>query len=129
MADNPDRKSGGKKTYATITVTTAATGLSNVIDLGGLAPRALEMSTAWTDADVTFMAAVNSTGTMSSVRTSTAGTELTHVTTAVQALALNPDNFAGLRYLQVRSGSTTTPVAQTAERTLYLGLAGVDECK
>lgn len=127
MADYPVRKAGGRKTYATVTVTTAATGLSNVIDLGGLSPRTLEMSTAWTAGNITFMGAVNSTGTMSSVRTSTAGTELTHVTTAGYVLSFNPNNFAGLRYLQIRSGTTATPVVQAAERTLYLGLAGVDD--
>ena len=129
MADNPIRPVGGKKTYATVTITTEVDGLSNVIDLGGLAPRSIEMSSAWTTANLTFMGAVSSTDRMKSVRTSTAGLETTHVTTVGYVLALNPDNFAGLRYLQARSGSTTTPVAQAAARALYLGLTGVDECK
>lgn len=129
MATNPDRKLGGAKTYATVTVTTAADGLSDVIDLGGLGVRSIEMSTAWTNASLTFMGAVKSTDTMSSVRVTTGGTELTYTTTGGYVLNVDPDNFSGLRYLQARSGTTATPVAQAAARTLYFGLSGIDEVK
>lgn len=108
----------------TATVSTAADGLSNVIDLRGYDLRAVEMSTGWTAADMTFMGAVNSTGTMSSVRVSTAGTELTYVTTAGYVLSVNHDHFAGVRYVQLRSGTTAIPVAQAVARTVYLGVSG-----
>lgn len=126
MATKPDQIAGGWKSKATVTVTTAATGLSDIIDIGGLAPRSVEMSSAWTTANITFMGAVSSTDAMKSVRHSTAGTEVTYVTTVGYVVSLNPEYFAGLRYIQVRSGSTTTPVAQAASRTLYLGLSAVD---
>lgn len=117
---------GGLKHYQVVTVTTAATGLSDIIDIGSFCPRSIQMSTAWTTADITFMGAVSSTDYMGSVRKTTAGTEVTHVTSAVYTLTLDPEQFAGLRYLQIRSGTTTTPVAQAAERVLYLGLTPVD---
>jgi len=126
MATKPDQIAGGWKSKATVSVTTAATGLSDIIDLGGLTPRSVEMSTAWTNANITFMGAISSTNNMKSVRHSTASTEVTYVTTAARIVSLNPEYFAGLRYIQVRSGSTATPVAQGAARTLYLGLTAVD---
>jgi len=126
MATQPIKTTGGNKTYAVTTVTTEATGLSDIIDLGGLSVRSIEMSSAWTAASLTYMGAVSSTDRMKSVRTTTAAIELTHVTSSGYVINVQPLNFAGLRYLQVRSGTTATPVAQAAARTLYLGLTKVD---
>ncbi len=125
MADILKAK-GGLKTFTTFTVTTAATGLSNIVDIQGMCPRAIQMSTAWTAANLTFMGAINSTGSMQSIRKTTAGTEVTYTSTLARINSLDPNDFAGIRFLQIRSGTTTTPVAQAAERALIVSFTAVD---
>lgn len=122
MATNPIRKLPSNKTYATATVTTSTDGLSDVIDLGGHQLSAIQMSTAWTGANMTFMGSVSSTAAMASVYATTAVTELTYATSASVLVAIDPTALKGLRYLQIRSGTAGTPVAQAAARSILLGL-------
>lgn len=129
MATQPIKNIGTTKTYATATVSTAATGLSNVIDLSGYSVASIQMTTAWTAANITFMASVSSSATMQSVRHTTACTELTYASTNSQQVVLDQYLFSGQRYLQVRSGSTASPVAQAAERALIIGLTPVNPFK
>ena len=129
MATFPIRKIPGLKSYATATVTTETDGLSDVIDIGGFALRSVQMSSAWTAANLTFMGAVSSSGSMKSVRVTTAATELTYVTSAGYTLSINPEYTAGLRFIQARSGTTAVPVAQAVARELILGLSAVDNPK
>ncbi len=130
MATQPNKITGGRFALATATVTTSTDGLSDVIDLGGHTIRSIQMSTAWTNAGLTFMgAATNSTADMASVRVTTACTELNYASTAGYVLSIDPDYFAGMRLVQLRSGTTATPVAQAAEREVILGLIPVDGSK
>lgn len=126
MATFPIRKIPALKTYATATITTETDGLSDVIDIGGHALRSVQMSSAWTAANLTFMGAISSSASLKSVRVTTAATELTYATTVGYVLSVNPEYTAGLRFLQVRSGTTAVPVAQAAERAVILGLSAVD---
>jgi len=123
MATNPIKTLGSDKTYVTVTVTTAATGLSDVVDLSGYTLHSMQMSTAWTAATVTFMGAVSSSASLRSVRTGAGGTELAYTTSNGYLNLFGPSIFTGIRYLQLRSGSTASPVAQAAEREIILGLA------
>ena len=129
MADFPIRSIPTQKTYATATVTTSTDGLSNVIDLGGHTVNSIQMSTAWTAANLTFAGSVNSSAEMMTVRHTTACTELTYATTDNYQVTVDPYLLSGLRYLQVRSGTAGTPVAQAAERVLILGLTPVNPIK
>ena len=126
MATNPTKSVLGQKSRATVTISTATTGLSDIIDIGNYGVRSIEMSAAWTAASITFMGAASSTAAMKSVRTTTASLELTYISSQGYVMAVDPTHFSGMRYLQLRSGSTATPVAQVAARTVYLGLTKVD---
>ncbi len=75
MATFPIRSVPTKRTYSTATITTAADGLSDVIDLGGHNLCGIQQTTAgWTAADLTFMGAASSSAAMASIRSTTAST-------------------------------------------------------
>lgn len=121
----PVNKLGGPKTWVSVPITTAASGLSAAIDLGGLGVASIGMSTAWVNATITFMGSPNTTANMASLRHTTAGLELAYVTTASRSLAVDPYLFSGIRQLQVRSGTAASAVAQTTAVTLILGLSPI----
>lgn len=122
-----DKVCPGRKTFRSVSISTSADGLSAEIDLTGYAVRSIEMSTGWTAANLTFQgSAYNSTNTLRNIYSSTAGIELTYVTTAGRIISVDPNSLAGIRRLKLRSGTSGTPVAQSAVRTLVLGLAAVD---
>ena len=123
MATNPIKPYGGHKTYALATVTTEADGLSDIIDIGGLDLKTIQMSTSgWTNAGVTFLGSAKTPDEMMSIKATTAAADLTYATTANQAVAVDSALFEGFRYLQVRSGTSAVPVAQAVSRELILGL-------
>ena len=105
---------------ATATVTTSTDGLSDVIDLGGHCLVSVQMSTAWTAASLTFRGSARSSAGMFDVYYD--GTELSYTTTASRRMTFSPEDLAGVRFVQLRSGTAATPVAQAAPRTVYLGV-------
>ncbi len=115
----------GSKTFAVATVSSAATGLSDIINCSGLALHSVHVTSSWTAATITFMGSAESTLTMGSVRHTTAGIEYTLTSTSAQINVVDPFIFNGLRFLQVRSGSTTTPVAQADDRPVTLGFNSI----
>lgn len=121
MADTPTKIVGGAKAFATCSVSSSTSRQSNIIDIGGGAVRSVQMSTAWTNATLTFEGAVDSTSNMSSLRHTTAGIALTYATTASRILAIDPNLTAGLRYIRVHSSAT-----QATTRNLILGITKVD---
>jgi hypothetical protein len=127
MATRPIKSTVTARTYATATVTTAADGLSDVIDLCGYSLCSIQMSTGWSTADMTFKGAVSSSASMGSIYKTTASVELTYVTSASYIHAVDPTELAGLRYVQLRSGTAAAAVAQAASRTVILGLAKLSD--
>ncbi len=127
MATQPIVKYGGHKTYVAASVTTAADGLSDAIDIGGYSLKSIQISTAWTTADLTFRASAKTTDEMMSVYHTTAGTELTYTSSASYAISVNPVIFEGFRYVQLRSGIDGSAVAQAAAREVILGLDRIDK--
>lgn len=125
MSTFPVAKSpSNQKTYATVTVTTSTDGLSDIVDLGGLDIAGYTMPAAWTAASMTFLGSYDSTSNMQSLYTSTGG-ELAHAVAASRVVGAEVVYRAvaeGLRYIQFRSGTAATPVAQAASRTIILGL-------
>ena len=109
----------GKYGFASLTVTTEADGLSDVIDLNGDTLSSIQMSTAWTDAAITFRGALDSTSNMMDVFTST-GLEVSYTTTDNRTLNFDPNFWVGIRFLQLRSGATGAAVAQGAARTIKI---------
>lgn len=116
----------GQTTTRTVTVSTSTDGLSDVVDFAGYKEAAIEMSTAWTAASITFAAASASSGTFNPVYGST-GAEIT-VTAPDLSRIITMDvvaaSLAPLRFVKIRSGTFATPVTQAATRTLTLILKG-----
>jgi hypothetical protein len=128
MPTYPNKKTPDQRSFAAATVTTAADGLSDVIDCGGLTLAAIKMSTAWTDAPLMLLGSFDSSASMFPLFTTTGG-RLTHQTSASRMLTFDPAPFAGLRFLQLASGDSSTAVAQAAARTVTLGLASYQPIK
>lgn len=123
MADVPPSKPiPGLRDIATLVISTGATGLSDAMNLGGRTLAAIEMSTAWTEAPITFKGSIDGANFYDLYDDD--GTEVSITTTASRLVRLDPVPFVGLSHIKFRSGDASTAVAQGAERTLKLGLAG-----
>lgn len=102
-----------------LSATIASSGsLSGAVDLRGTTLSGYIMPSAWTTADLTFQGSVD--GTNFSALYDSFGNEINHPVAASRFVALNPADFAGIRYLKIRSGTTGTPVNQAAERIITL---------
>lgn len=111
------------RTFASISLTTAADGISEEINLTGLTLSCIKMSTAWTTANIGFQASIDGTTDFFHV-TDTAGNFLTYAATASRVVAFDPAVFSGIQRLKlVSETSAGVAVAQTAARTLILGLS------
>jgi len=139
MAEFPTKRIPDHKDFVSITVTTETDGLSNVVDIGGFTPLALEGSTAWTAAGVEFLVSQRSTASLLPIAFDSTGSTLTqrlssdHIPAATPHLFPFPsvstdggnfEVYRGLRYLQLFSASTnSTAIIQQAAREwfVYLG--------
>jgi hypothetical protein len=97
-----------------IVIATIANGaaLSDAVNLRGEVLVGVRMSAVWDAANLTFQASMDDVTYMDAY--SGAGAE--HVVTVAGAgvhIWVDPSNFAGYRWLKVRSGTTGTPVNQT----------------
>jgi hypothetical protein len=103
-------------------VTIAISGtLSAAIDVGEGGLVAIQMPSGWDAAALTFKASNDLGGTYADVFDGSTGLVLTVASTAAAAsqyIVLNAGTFAGIRYLKIQSGTTGSPVTQTAARTL-----------
>jgi len=111
------------RSFASVTVTTEADGLSDAVNISGLTLSAIQMSTAWTEARVGFRASIDGTTNFYDVY-DTAGNFLTYPTSASRVVALDPAVFSGLQQLKlVSETSAGAAVAQGAARAVVLGLS------
>lgn len=109
---------GSDANPTTSTATIAAAGnLSSAIDLQDAKLHALSLS-AWTTAAVTFQVSVDGTTYLNLFDTNGEVTVASGNVATGRAIVLNKDTFEGFRYVKVRSGSSATPVAQTAGTTI-----------
>lgn len=103
----------------TTTATIAASGsLSAAVDLAGCTLCRISMPSAWTTANLTF--SVSYDGTTYNDLYDQYGTEVTVTAAASRTIYLPPSEWAGIRFVKVRSGTSATPVTQEAERALIL---------
>lgn len=110
------------RTYASISLTTAADGTSEEINITGHTLCSIEMSTAWTSANIGFQASIGSTNFYPIYNTN--GDHLTYPTSANRIVAFDPAVFSGVQKVKlVSETSAGVAVAQTAARTLVLGLS------
>lgn len=111
------------RSLASIALTTAADGVSEEINLTGLTLCCIQMSTDWTAAAIGFQASVDGSTNYYPVYNS-AGDHLTYPTSGSRVVAFDPAQFAGIQRMKLVSETTAgVAVAQTAARTLVLGLA------
>lgn len=97
--------------------------LSGAVDLTNFVFAGLMMPAAWTAASITFQGSID--GTTYGDLYNTSGTEYTIASAnavASRFIAIDPRDFAGVRYVKVRSGSSAAAVNQGAARTLGLAL-------
>ncbi len=102
----------------TVQIGTVHPQLTEIIDLAGGTPVAVQMPAAWTAANLTFLAG-RAEADMDNLYDS-AGTEVNVTAAASRYIVLDPQTFHSMRFLRIRSGTAGTPVTQAAARTLYL---------
>ena len=106
----------------TIPVTIASgASLSAAIDLKDYSYRlvGIQMPSAWTTAGLSFQASVDG----STFQEVFSGGSAYSIAALVSQYVIVPVNdFAGIQVFKVRSGTSGTPVAQGADRILYLVL-------
>lgn len=107
-----------------VVISTSADGLSNVIDLAGYKYMSIEMPSSWTTASLTIVGARGYAGTYKDIYYDY-NTEVS-ISVAANRLVVLDTTFLSLlaiRFIKFRSGTSTTPVAQGAERIIYLILS------
>lgn len=103
-----------------VTATISSGGsLSAAVPLGAATLVGISMPAAWDTAGLTFQASVDGT-TFQDVQTTSA--ELSMTAAASKYIAVDPAVWRGVNLLKVRSGTSGTPVNQTADRTITLVL-------
>lgn len=99
--------------------------LSGAADLGSARLSAIAMPSSWTTADLTFQASADGTTYYDLYVSDNAGNDAEYLigAGASRVISVPVADFASLRYLKVRSGTTGSPVGQGGARTLSLILA------
>lgn len=121
----PEHQRAGLKPAVTVSISTASDGLGDVCDTKGLSLLAVAMSSVWTSATMTFKAGT-STSNMASLFNTT-GAEFTLTCTSSQVHYVDPSVFAGFRYIQPRSGTAGSVVAQTTATSVQFILGHILE--
>lgn len=111
------------RTSATVSLSTAADGASEQINLTGLSLSGILMPASWTDARIGLQCSID--GSTFTPVYNTAGDHLTYLTSANRVMTFdNTDNFAGLQLIKIVSETTAgVAIAQAAVRTLKLVLS------
>lgn len=102
----------------------SGTNITGDLNLGGLRLFGIAMPSAWTAANLTFQVS-HDFGTTWNNLYDRYGVEYSVTAAASRFIQLDGADFAGAQYLRVRSGTSGTPVAQGADRTLSLVLRAV----
>ena len=97
--------------------------LSPAIDLSGTVIVGFVMPASWTAAVLTFQ--VSDDNVTFNDLYNESGTEISLTVAAARFVRLNPAEWAAIRYLKVRSGTTGSPVNQGPERTIKLAVRPV----
>lgn len=101
----------------------AGTSLSTVVDLNGAMIGGILVPAAWTAAAITFQASIDGSNFFDVF--DSAGAETTIASANVVAsrfVLMDIRDFAGVRFLRLRSGTAAVPVNQAADRVLRLPL-------
>ena len=93
--------------------------LSGAVALGEKVAVGIVMPASWDAASLTFQGSADGGVTFSNVHDSS-GNELSVTTAAGRYVYLDPSAFVGLNQIKIRSGTSGSPVNQTAARTLTI---------
>lgn len=96
--------------------------LSGVIDCGRARLAKINMPAAWTAASITFQTSADGT-TWRDLYDST-GTEYSVTVAANRSIIIPIADFAGSKFLKLRSGASAAAVVQLGDRVLELVLSG-----
>ncbi len=94
--------------------------LSGVVQIAGKLLVGIIMPAAWDAANLTFQ--VSRDDVTYNNKYDDAGVEKTITAAAARHIDVVPAEFSGSEWLKIRSGTSGTPVPQTAARTIYLVL-------
>jgi hypothetical protein len=92
--------------------------LSSAVDLHGQAVLRIDMPATWTAANLTFQVSNDNIAFQNLF--DDFGVEVSAQAAASIAIRLQPSDWASVKYLKVRSGTSGTPVVQIAARTINL---------
>lgn len=126
MATFPSKHSVDNRTFLTLSITTAADGLSDVGDLSGHRLAGIETATAWTAADIALLGSPLSTASLSEMyalnSSSTLANMIRVVSTANRITGFGDKMCDAVRFIQLASIATgsTAAVAQAAARSCRL---------
>lgn len=95
----------------------AAGSLSAAVDLGDQRLQRIDMPAAWTAAALTFQASPDG---VTYRNLHNAAGEISVPADVDRSIAVDPEIFASIRYIKVRSGTAAAPINQLAARTLVL---------
>ena len=114
------QSTGSLTPVKTVTIASGATGLSDIIDLEGYQLFGIQMPATWVTANITFQTSFDGTTFQDAYDDS--GLEITlqalqgkNISVDINALKLAP-----WKYVKFRSGTSGTPVDQTATRVLKI---------
>ena len=95
---------------------------SNIINLGDFKCVTIYMPYGWTTANLSFLTSPTYSGYNYETLEDDSSTEVSVTAQALSAIALDSNvvNMAANKFLKIRSGTESTPVAQGAERIIYL---------
>jgi hypothetical protein len=111
------------RTFASVTITTAATGLSEAVNLTGLTLSSIQTSTAWTAAVLGFQGNVDGSTNYYNFYDKD-GNLYYQTIDASRMVVFDPAVFAGVQTLRLISETTAgVVVAQAADREIKLGLS------
>ncbi len=94
------------------------TSLAAAVNLGAGRLAGIQMPAAWDAANLTFQ--VSQDGVTYQNLYDATGAEIVVTAAAARYIALNQQLWTGINFLKVRSGTSVTPVNQTAARSVVL---------
>ncbi len=111
----------GNSVVKTFTIAAGATGLSDAVDLTGVQIAQIIMPADWVTANLTLQTCDTEDGTYQDLYDDT-GAEVVITAAADKNTAVNHNalNLAGITWCKLRSGTSATPVDQTASRTIKI---------
>lgn len=92
--------------------------LSDAVDISGASLVGVKTPATWTTANLTLQASTDNTSFLDMYDGD--GNEVTVTAGADRYINLNPADFASLRFIKLRSGTSGSTVSQTGNRTLTL---------